>query len=525
MGAGRQRFRIGIRGKLLAFLGIAIIFILAMEIVAQRATYKVAGEYESRLTHYHLVHRMRIALNAFRADGDRYLRDPSSMAIDRLYDAISELSVLDDSLGPLEELSAEAGFEVRATGYGLDAFFPLAARSFSLRAAGRSDYYSDFAKADRIAGYVDMYLSRLLSILLRDGEKSFRESSERSKTINEAILFGTIVAGILLLGYFYVVANSITKPIRKLAKASEKLAKGDLDVEPLRLKSGDEMQILAESFFGMSKSIRAYIEGLKEKAELERKLHDEETSLLSMGKALREAQFMNLQDQMRPHFLFNALNSIARNALLEGAPVTEKLTISLSKLLRSTMKEGGPYIPLGEEVAIVREYLSFQKARFGERLDWQMQFDPSLGEVKVPRFLLQPIVENAVRHGTEPKEDRTQILVSVQKKAERIKVYVIDTGFGIQHDELVRLRRVIKSAFTEGEIETAGNPGGGANPTDAAGSRQLVAGAGIGLANVATRLFILYGPEASIQLDSKPGKGTIVRLGIPMKGVSRWPES
>jgi len=87
MGAGRQRFRIGIRGKLLAFLGIAIIFILAMEIVAQRATYKVAGEYESRLTHYHLVHRMRIALNAFRADGDRYLRDPSSMAIDRLYDA------------------------------------------------------------------------------------------------------------------------------------------------------------------------------------------------------------------------------------------------------------------------------------------------------------------------------------------------------------------------------------------------------------------------------------------------------
>ncbi|MFA5853075.1 MAG: histidine kinase [Spirochaetales bacterium] len=530
MDHGSARFRIGIRGRLLAFLGIAIVLIVAMEIVAQRATYKVAEEYESRLDHYHLVHRMRMDLSAFRADSDRFIRDPNSMQVEALYEAITALSALDDSIAPLEDLSIEAGFEVRATGYGLNAYFPLIAKSISYRVAGRNDYYADFVRADRIAGYVDMYLSRLLSILMRDGEESFRAAARRSKAINEAILFGMISAGILLLGYVYVVANSITKPIRNLAKASEKLAKGELNVAPIKVASRDEVGILVESFFAMSANIRAYIEGLKEKGELEKRLHDEETSLLSMGKALREAQFMNLQDQMRPHFLFNALNSIARNALLEGAPATEKLAISLAKLLRSTMKEGGPYIPLGEEVDIVREYLSFQKARFGERMDWEIRFDASLGGVRVPRFLLQPLVENAVRHGIEPKEDKTRIFISVQKKGDKIKAFVIDTGLGIASNELIRLRRIIKTSSSEvvqksaeAGMHSVGGKQGGAEKSEVEGG--LIAGAGIGLANVAMRLFILYGQEGTIQLYSKQGKGTIVRLSIPMKGVSRWPES
>lgn len=521
--------RIGIRGRLLVFLGIAIVFIVALEIIAQNATYKVAEEYESRLDHYHLVHRMRMDLDAFRVDSDRFIRDPSYKPVESLYEAISALSILNHSLAPLEDLSVDAGFEVRATGYGLDAYFPLIARSLSYRIAGRSDYYADFVRADRIAGYVDMYLSRLLSVLMRDGEESFRASARRSKTINDAILLGMIVAGILLLGYVYIVANSITKPIRNLAKASEKLARGELEVAPIKVTSRDEVGVLVGSFFAMSASIRSYIEGLKEKAELEKKLHDEETSLLSMGKALREAQLMNLQDQMRPHFLFNALNSIARNALLEGAAATEKLAISLAKLLRASMKEGGPYLPLGEEIDIVREYLGFQKARFGERMDWEIHFDASLSGVKVPRFLLQPLVENAVRHGIEPKEDKTRILISVQRKGERIKAFIIDTGLGIEGEELLRLRRSIKASTLEA-IPKAQEPNARANDlrgneNSSAAKARLVAGAGIGLANVATRLFILYGSEGTIQLYSKRGKGTIVRLSIPLKGVSRWPES
>ncbi len=137
-----------------------------------------------------------------------------------------------------------------------------------------------------------------------------------------------------------------------------------------------------------------------------------------------------------------------------------------------------------------------------------MRFDASLGGIKVPRFLLQPLVENAVRHGIAPKESNTRILVSVQRRGDKIKAFIIDTGLGIAKDELVRLRRVIGSSSAEEPAREG-----------------LLAGSGIGLANVATRLWILYGREGSLQLFSKAGKGTIVRLSIPMKGVSRWPES
>jgi sensor histidine kinase YesM len=272
------------------------------------------------------------------------------------------------------------------------------------------------------------------------------------------------------------------------------------------VRSRDEVRILAESFHTMSASIRAYIQGLEEKAELERKLHEEETSLLSMGKALREAQFMNLQDQMRPHFLFNALNSIARNALLEGARTTESLTISLAKLLRATMKEGGPYITLGEEIDIVREYLGFQKVRFKDRFDWEIRFDPVMEGIKVPRFLLQPLVENAVRHGIEPKEERADILISIRQRNDSLQMIVVDTGIGIAPSDLGVLRRKIETAMSE-PIPDSIYPSGSF---------------GIGLGNAATRLYLLYGAEASLRVYSRLGKGTLIRLSLPLKGGPRW---
>lgn len=534
--AGAGRARIGIRGRLLAFLAAAIVGIVVLEISAQRVSNGITEEYEALMDSYHQVHRMRVALTGFRTESDRYIRDPSTVSVEDLYEAIGGLSAHEAALSALQNLSQDATFEVQATGYGIDAYLPLVSRSISLRAAGRSDFYADFAKAERIASFIDTYLSKLLSILMREGELRFKASLERSEVFNRNILIGMTAAGLALIGYYFLVASSITRPIRELAKATQRLAKGDMDVAPIQAKSKDEVSVLVSGFYTMSANIRSYIESLKEKAELEKRLHDEEMSLLSMGKALREAQLMNLQDQMRPHFLFNALNSIARSALLEKAPKTEMLTISLAKLLRSTIKEGRPYTSLGEEIDVVREYLNFQKVRFGERLDWSIKFDPVLKDVQVPRFLLQPLVENAVRHGIEPKIDKTKILVSVQRRGDRLKAFVVDTGVGMSAQNLVRLRRIVAAATMDrlpaagesvqqegvagqSDMEARALPGPSSDTPDA------LSGSGIGLANLSMRLRILYGETKGLQLFSKPGKGTIIRLSIPLKGAQRWPES
>jgi sensor histidine kinase YesM len=427
--------------------------------------------------------------------------------VELLYESIANIALLEDSLASLEEESQEAGFEVRATGYGLDALLPLVSRTYSLRLAGRSEYYAEFVRAQRIAGYVDSYLSRLLSILMRDGELGFKKMTSANQAARDAILIGMIFAGLFLFGYVYVVANSITRPIRILAKASEKLARGELEVQPIELRSRDEVSVLADRFYAMSANIRAYIEGLKEKADLEAKLHQEERSLLAMEKALREAQLMNLQDQMRPHFLFNALNSIARTALLEGAQTTEGLTISLARLLRSTMKKGGFLIPLAEEIDIAKEYLSFQKVRFGARLEWKVACDPLLSQLKVPRFLLQPLVENAVRHGVEPKEEGTRVLVDIRKHRDELRIRVMDSGAGMDISTLGSLREQIKESIPQNEKAGQTEP------------------KGIGVVNLARRIFMLYGSSARLTLYSRKGRGTLVVLVLPAGGTVQWPGS
>lgn len=173
--------------------------------------------------------------------------------------------------------------------------------------------------------------------------------------------------------------------------------------------------------------------------------------------------------------------------------------------------------------------------RFGDRLDWSLKFDPALKDFQVPRFLLQPLVENAVRHGIEPKIEKTRILVSVQRRGQRLKAFVVDTGVGMSARDLVRLRRVVAAATmdrlpaarTVVRQENQGEPLG-RNEEEApfpADAPNALAGSGIGLANLSIRLRILYGESDCLQLFSKPGKGTIVRLSIPLKGAQRWPES
>jgi sensor histidine kinase YesM len=216
-----------------------------------------------------------------------------------------------------------------------------------------------------------------------------------------------------------------------------------------------------------------------------------------MEMALREAQFMNLQDQIRPHFLFNALNTISRSALFEGAGATETLARTLGKLMRYSLAEGGPFTTLGEELSVLREYLSFQAIRFGPRLTWEVRSEPGIDGEAVPRFTLQPLVENAVRHGIEPKEEGGRVIVSVRRVQERIRLLVADSGIGMSGDLLGRLRSAAASRPATSSVS------------------PCLRGPGIGIANLVSRLENRYGGQARIAIASRPGKGTVMRITLP----------
>jgi len=472
--------RIHIRAKLLWFYILIIIAVVLVDVVSQFVSYGAVREFEDRLSMYHEIHGLRTSLNAYFQRIDRLLRDgtiPEESELEKIrYTCFYTL----DQLAPAGNGSLNSYFNVQASRRGLEALFDKVSTAIGQRIAQDKNWYLSMASAGRIAGYVDLYLSNLLSESMRLGQERYQKILAQIQRVRYLTLGGLAVFftlfGIAALAFSAAVAD----PIRRLAVSAERIAHGDLDVEEVRADTGDEVEILARSFNTMILSIKNMVEGLKDKADLERKLREEE-------RALRTAQFISLQDQIRPHFLFNALNTIARMALFEGAQETEKLTLALGRLFRYALGAPESLVPLKEEVSVVEEYLQFQKLRFGDRLSWSIRISDSAAPFPVPRFTLQPFVENAVRHGIEPKEEGGTVEIRVLKRHEMIYITVRDTGIGMPELGIDGLDRGDKGAE------------------------------GIGIANVRKRLALRYGERARLSIKSEHGRGTLVRISLPLE--------
>lgn len=199
-----------------------------------------------------------------------------------------------------------------------------------------------------------------------------------------------------------------------------------------------------------------------------------------------QAQLQMLQAQINPHFLFNALSTIISLCRLDALRARD-LLIHLAHFLRKTLSSTGQFVSLDEEMKTVEAYLLLEQARFGQRLQVHLSVDPRAKPVAVPNFLLQPLVENAVRHGLLPREGPGHLTITVDRTDEAIKVCIADDGVGIPPQ---RLREIM------------GKPPDG---------RRF----GLGLYNVNERLKRIYGPEYGLHLESEPGRGTTVTFEIP----------
>ncbi|GAB1481945.1 hypothetical protein MASR2M78_07600 [Treponema sp.] len=488
----RKRYRLGIRSKLLGFYTVALLAVALLDLAVQVAAYGAAKDFEGRLSRYHSVHRLRLSLDNHFKRAERILRE--SNEIDQ--DAIDQdmqgfwftLSLLENE----EAESLNAFFNVQAVRRGMDAYWRYLGSAVQRRQAQEKDWYLDFASAGRIASYVDGYLSSLLSESLDSGERQYRAVVQRISVFRVASLtalaFFTIFFGIFAIAF----SASVASPIKRLAQAAERIAAGDLEVEEVNASTGDEVETLAQAFNIMSRNLRSMVEDLRGKAELEKKLREEERELLETEAALREAQFMSLQDQIRPHFLFNALNTISRTALFEGAPDTERLSLALAKLLRYSLFPSESLVSVNEEAEILREYLAFQEIRFGERLHWDIRVDSGAGDILMPRFTLQPLVENAVRHGIEPLEKGGRVEVIARKRRGRLYLLVIDSGIGMNKQEAQDLIRGTKAGGAQG---------------------------GLGFRNIVQRLELRYGGEERISVRSQIGGGTEVRVSFPSASI------
>jgi two-component system LytT family sensor kinase len=208
------------------------------------------------------------------------------------------------------------------------------------------------------------------------------------------------------------------------------------------------------------------------------KLEEQERLLL-------HARMEALQNQINPHFLFNTLNSVS--SLVRFDPDTAReLIIKLANILRRLLHSSDAFAPLREELEFIDDYLDIEVVRFGrDKLQVIKELEPASLDVMVPSMLLQPLVENSIKHGLSSKIEGGSIYLRSRLNDSRLVIEIEDDGVGMG-----------AANFLE-------------RPTGLGGS-------GIGMANVAERLKVLYGDTAKMTIDSPEGKGTLVRIRLPV---------
>jgi LytS/YehU family sensor histidine kinase len=200
---------------------------------------------------------------------------------------------------------------------------------------------------------------------------------------------------------------------------------------------------------------------------------------------LAKAELQALQMQISPHFVYNTLNTIA--SFIRTRPETAReLIVQFADFTRRTFKKHGEFTTFAEELEYVHLYLAFEKARFGERLSAVYRIDPEVLPMVVPVLILQPLVENAVRHGIGKKVGHGKVTIIAEDSGEECLITVADNGVGMSKEELQEsLKRRLGSQY------------------------------GVGLSNVNERLKSIYGFDHALQIETRPNEGTRVTFRLP----------
>lgn len=277
-------------------------------------------------------------------------------------------------------------------------------------------------------------------------------------------------------------------------------------VRPYREHEKVEKRFLAGYMFSEEDLERAVLTPtMREEMEMMEKIICS-PQLMDLNK--RQAQYLALQNQINPHFLYNTLESIRGEALIAGLSGVADMTESLAKFFRYTITKVENLVSVEEELDNCETYFGIQKYRFGDRLQLHIEYDPDEWEeimnCRIPKLTLQPILENSIIHGTELKIGEGNLWIRFRRTENRLVITISDDGVGMDEETLERLNETLNrgvDAITQQQEEKKG---------------------GIALANVNNRIHLIFGDEYGMHVYSMADSGTDVEISIPV--VTR-PES
>ena len=298
-----------------------------------------------------------------------------------------------------------------------------------------------------------------------------KELLSKSRQAQSVYVLTAIILVIVALLFSRFMARSITLPIQKLRDSMKKVQEGDFSVSDVVVDSKNEIGSLTKSFDVMTHRIHEL---------MEQNVHEQEEK--------RKSELKALQSQINPHFLYNTLDSIIWMAEGKKNEEVVLMTASLARLLRQSISNEDEVVPIANEVEYARGYLTIQKMRYKDKLEFQIEVDSSILYIPLIKLVLQPIIENAIYHGLKYKESKGLLIVRGFMKDGNAVLQVIDDGVGMDEETLAHI-------YDKHKVNYHSN--------------------GVGVYNVQKRLKLYYGEDYGITYTSELGKGTTATITIP----------
>lgn len=312
------------------------------------------------------------------------------------------------------------------------------------------------------------------------GVFSLEDISKDITSVERFTLFIAVATLFLAVFFSLLFTNSIVTPIKELKTLMKGVESGDLDLKFEEYKYRNEFGELGHSFNHMVSEIKKLI-----------------NMVYNEQRSKRKAEIETLQAQIKPHFLYNTLDTIAWMAEDYNAKDIINLVGALTKVFRIGLNKGREIINLKDEIEHINSYLIIQKYRYEDKLTYDIEFDKDILNTLILKLITQPIVENAIYHGIKEKRGKGKILIKFNRIFDDIVITVEDNGAGISEEKLQNINSMLETSNSF--------------------CIDSESGSGYGISNVNTRIKLTYGQEYGLKYYSIIGVGTKVEIRLPFE--------
>ncbi len=298
------------------------------------------------------------------------------------------------------------------------------------------------------------------------------KDSKKARSIYVLVAAILVVVALVLSN---LISRNITRPLQQLRDSMARVQEGDFGAAEVEVTSRNEVGSLTRSFNVMTSRIQEL---------MKQNIYEQQQK--------RKSELKALQSQINPHFLYNTLDSIIWMAEGKKNEEVVVMTASLARLLRQSISNEEEQVPIGQEVEYARSYLTIQKMRYKDKLEFQIQVDAQIMGVPIIKLVLQPLIENAIYHGLKYKEGKGLLIVRGYREGENAVIQIRDNGAGMDEQTLSHI-------FEKHKVNYRSN--------------------GVGVYNVQKRLQLYYGMDYGITYSSRQGEGTTASIVIPMNMI------